>query len=171
MSSDPTQLNVGDVIFAHARRDFIGRAIQFGEWLRWRGGHKWNHAAIIVGVEPGRVRIVQAESRGVTSKWFSSPSDIAPNGNVVVVKPPSSLTSVLRAVDFADAQVSDSYGFVTIFSIAVSIVVPWFLTIRKPGTWICSALVGESLRAGGWLHDWPDVYMVSPAQLYEALAE
>jgi len=162
-----TDYQPGDVIFAHANHDFIGRAIQFAEWVRWRHGSKWNHAAIIVDVAPGKVQIVQAESEGVTCKWFDSPEDISPNGIVEVVPCPAQDRK--KAVEFAKAQVSDPYGFVTIASIALSIIAPWFLTVRVPGTWVCSALVGECLRAGGWIHDWPDVYMVSPAQLYAAV--
>ena len=162
--------SVGDVIFAHAKKDFIGRAIQLAERLRWNGGARWNHAAIITDVDKvaGKIQIVQAESRGVTCKWFNSPGDIAPNGQVLVIR--RRQPDYLKSVEFAKAQVSDPYGYLTILSIAVNIVAPWFLTVRKPGTWICSALVAESLRAGGWLHDWQDIYMVSPAQLYDAVS-
>jgi hypothetical protein len=162
-----TDYQPGDVIFAHANHDFIGRAIQFAEWIRWRHGSRWNHAAIIVDVAPGKVQIVQAESEGVTCRWFDKPEDISPNGTVDVVRRPADDWE--KSVEFAKAQVSDPYGFVTIVSIALSIIAPWFLTVRVPGTWVCSALVGECLRAGGWIHDWDDVYMVSPAQLYAAV--
>jgi hypothetical protein len=165
-----SDFSVGDVIFAHAKKDFIGRAIQLAERLRWNGGSLWNHAAIITDVDKvaGKIQIVQAESRGVTCKWFNSPGDIAPNGHVLVIR--RRQPDYLKSVEFAKSQVSDPYGYLTILSIAVSIVAPWFLTVRKPGTWICSALVAESLRAGGWLHDWQDIYMVSPAQLYDAVS-
>jgi Permuted papain-like amidase enzyme, YaeF/YiiX, C92 family len=166
-----TDYQPGDVIFTHANHDFIGRAIQFGEWLRWRRSSKWNHAAIIVGtaIVDGKrsYQVVQAESRGVKCRWYTNLQKISPSGTVEVVRPEG--VDAAKACAFALAQVSDPYGFVTIASIAVSIVAPWFFTIRVPGTWVCSALVGECLRAGGWIHDWDDVYMVSPAQLYAAV--
>ena len=156
----------GDLIFAHGK-GFIARAIQFGELLRWKRGRRWNHTAIVVEVKPGAVRVVQAEGHGVTSRWMRSVHEVAP----VVELVPCPAPDWQRVVEFADAQVHDDYGFLTIFSIACSIVAPWFLTIRQPGTWVCSALAGECLRAGGWLHDWPDVYQVSPAQLYGAVKD
>lgn len=157
----------GDVIFAHGR-GFLSRAIQIAEKVRLKSGKHPNHAAIIVDVDKlGQVRIVQATSKGVTSLWYSSPKDLAPGGNVVVV--PRPCPDWLAAVDFANEQVGMKYGYLTIFSIAVSIIAPWFLTIRRPGTWICSALVAQSLLAGGRMDTWPDVYQVTPAQLYEAV--
>ena len=154
----------GDVIFAHGK-GFIARAIQFGELLRWKRGRRWNHAAIVAEVRPGQVRVIQAEGHGVTSTWMRSVAEV---GSVVELVP-CPAADWQRVVEFAEAQIHDDYGFLSILSIAISIVAPWFLTIRQPGTWVCSALAGECLRAGGWLHDWPDVYQVSPAQLYEAV--
>jgi hypothetical protein len=75
-----------------------------------------------------------------------------------------------KMLKFAEHQVGDHYSFLTILSIALDIATPnWFPAFRRSGTWICSALAGESLRAGGWIHDWGDVYTVTPAQLWFAL--
>lgn len=153
----------GDLIFCRSR-GAISRAIRIAEWLRGHRG-QWNHVAIITAVEDGRVEIVQAVGGGVTRDWFDSPKAIAPGGVVELVTPEC---DQLQMVRFARAEVHRKYGFLTIASICVSIIAPWFLTIRLPDTWICSALVAESLRFGGWLHDWPDIYQVTPQQLYDA---
>jgi hypothetical protein len=71
---------------------------------------------------------------------------------------------------FAYAQVGDDYSFMSIGSAIFDIASPnWFPSLRMPNTWICSALVAEALRSGGWLHEWGDIYCVTPAQLYQAL--
>ena len=155
----------GDIVFAHGK-GFISRAIRLAERLRFQQNDAhWNHVAIITATGARGYRIVQAESRGVTAGWFASPADIAEK--VEVVKCPAADRAKVLA--FANAEVGSTYGYLTILSIAISLIVPWFVTVRQPGTWVCSALGAESLRAGGFLERWPDIYQVSPAQLYEAV--
>ena len=75
-------------------------------------------------------------------------------------------------MQFAQAQVAAKarYSLGSILSIAFDIITPnWFPEVRRDNTWICSALVGEALRFGGWLHCWGSVYCVTPAQLFDAL--
>lgn len=74
-----------------------------------------------------------------------------------------------RTVTFARAQVGHKYGFVTIASIVITLFTPGFINVMLPNVWICSALAAESIRFGNWLHDWPDIYLVTPAQLWCAL--
>jgi hypothetical protein len=74
-------------------------------------------------------------------------------------------------VNFMRWQIGRSYGFLTIASILATIVVPfrWF-NVMLPNTWVCSAVAGEGLRYAGWYHSWPDIYQVSPAELWEGIA-
>ena len=157
----------GDIVFAHGK-GFISRAIRLAERLRFqKNDAHWNHVAVITATGPRGYRIVQAESRGVTAGWFKSPDEIAEKVEVVKCPAPDRA----KMIAFANGEVGATYGFLTIASIAVSYVVPWWITVRLPGTWVCSALGAESLRAGGWVHRWDDIYQVSPAQLYEAVTD
>jgi len=145
----------------------MGRAIRFGEALRFKRGSHWNHAFIVSDVERVGdgwvVRIIQAEPHGVTND-----KTIDTVGEYTLVSPhPDQYRSEILA--FAKSQVGSKYGWWSIVACIVDILTPdWFPSVRRNGTWICSALVGESLRFGGWLHNWPDIYTVTPAQLYEA---
>ena len=157
-------MQAGDLIFCRGR-GAIARAIRIGEWLRGHRG-RWNHVAVISAVGPKGIEVIQAEGRGVTRRVLWSIEDVALGGEVEVVTPNC---DQVAQVAFLRSQVGRSYGFVTIASICVSIVVPWFLTVRIRNTWICSALVGEALRFGGWLHPWGSVYTVTPADLFDSL--
>jgi hypothetical protein len=113
-------------------------------------------------------KLVQARGQGVTKD--GTLADIETGGWVVLIRPPASVEPS-RTLAFARSQVGDRYGFWTIASIIIDILTPkWFHTpFRRPGTWICSALGAEALRFGGWLHQWPDIYQVDPADAMQAL--
>ena len=161
----------GDLIFCHGT-GFVARGIQAAEWLRrgWNGaseaaGAKWNHVAIVnERLENGDYTVVQAEGRGVTDTGLLSGL-----GETYSVLPLPQGLDPEDVLEFARHQVGAPYGFLTDASIALTLFSPTFINVMLPGTWICSALVAESLRFAGWLHDWPDVYQVSPAQLWIAV--
>ena len=163
----------GDIGFAHSDGIF-GKLIRFGERIRWgENPSHWNHAFIVDRVvmegtiENGDVKfityIIQAEPSGVTND-----KRIESVGAYTLIEPfPSQSRS--QILEFARAQVGSKYGWATIISVAIDIITPnWFPSFRRAGTFICSALVAESLRFGGWLHSWKDIYTVTPAQLFEA---
>ena len=166
------ELAAGDVIFCHSK-GLIGRAIRIAEFFRrdWNGqseraGAKWNHVAILDANVGGGWTVIQAEARGVTQ---GAPlSSIAPGGQFAVLPLPQGIHPE-DVLEFARKQVGSRYGFVTIACIALDILTPRWLSVRAPGSWICSAVGAESVRFGGWYHDWPDVYSVSPAELWLAL--
>jgi len=150
----------GTLVFAHSN-GLMGRVIRFGERLRWRGGHFYNHVAIVDRIEDGVAYVIQAEARGVTDD-----KALHTVGRYTLVDMPRHV-DVEDALHFAREQVGSSYGWLTILSIAIDIVTPfWFVAFRRGNSWICSALVGESLRAGGWVRNFADVYCVTPAQLW-----
>jgi hypothetical protein len=62
----------------------------------------------------------------------------------------------------------EHYGFVTIASI-LALLTPRLLNVMMPNTWTCSAVAAEALRAGGWLHNWPDVFQVKPSDLWKVV--
>lgn len=156
------EAQVGDLVFAHTD-GVIGKAIRFGERLRWRKGSYWNHVAIVSRIEDGIAYVIQAEPSGVTDD-----KSLSSLGEYFLVECP--VTKTAQVIDFARAQVGSHYGFWSILSCVFDIVTwDWVPSIRRDDTWICSALVAEALRYGGWLHDWGDIYTVTPAQLFQAL--
>jgi hypothetical protein len=161
----------GQIGFCHSTNIF-GKAIRFGERLRFRHGDFWNHVFIISDEidSTGEPLIIQAISKGVDG---SKPlSQVAPGGKYQVIELPAGVDSA-KVLAFAKSQVGSGYGYISIASIVLQILLPrWLpmLTLRSKSTWICSALSAESARAGGWVHDWPDVYNVVPSELYAALS-
>jgi hypothetical protein len=154
----------GDIVFAHSN-GFAGRLIRFGERLRWKRGSVWNHAAVISRIEDGVAYVIQADIRGVNEAPLSSV------GSYITMEPPQGCDRV-AVLQFAQAQVAAKarYSLGSILSIAFDIITPnWFPEVRRDNTWICSALVAEALRFGGWLHCWGSVYCVTPAELFDAL--
>lgn len=166
-------MQAGDLVFCHSA-GLIGKAIRVAEWLRFRRGSKFNHVAqLYKPTEDGKDwYVIQAEAKGVTKD--KRLSTIAPGGAYVVVPSPCNnikgCVTTEDQLDFAIAQVGDKYGFLTIASIVVSLLLPRFINVMLPNTWICSAVAAESLRCGGWVHNWPNIYQVSPAQLWEAVS-
>jgi hypothetical protein len=157
----------GDIGFAHSN-GIMARAIRLGERLRW--GEKpsyWNHAFIVDKVwitadNDVVITIIQAEPHGVTNdKLIESVGDYI----LVEPQPNHSRNDILN---FAREQVGSRYGFLSIVSVALDIASPnWWPAFRRRSTWICSALVAESLRYAGFLHNWGDIYTVTPAQLFK----
>ena len=154
---------VGDIVFARSN-GIMGRIIRLGERLRWRRGSMWNHVAIISHVKDGVAYVTQAEPRGVTND-----KRLETVGEYLLITPPAHI-STKAMLKFASEQVGKPYSFLSIVSIALDILSPnWFPAFRRHSTWVCSSLVGESLRFGGFLHDWDDIYTVTPSQLYEVI--
>ena len=152
----------GDLVFCHSK-GVVAWGIRLAQRLAREPDWQINHCAVLDNDGPGTPwRVIQAEAHGVTN--FRKLSEVAPGGTYEVVPLPQSVDrDTLLA--FARQEVGARYGFLTIASIVLTLLSPRFLDIRTHGSWICSALAGESLRAGGWVRHWPDVYQVTPAQL------
>jgi hypothetical protein len=153
---------VGDVVFAHSN-GIVGRLIRFAEFLRWRRGSHWNHACIVSRIENGVAYVIQADIRGVNEAPLSSV------GEYFLMDPPGSRA---KLVEFHRAQIAakSNYGLLSILSIMFDILSPNFCPdLRRPNTWICSAVTAEGLRYAGWLHTWSDIYTVTPSALWSAL--
>ena len=158
----------GQIGFARTKGIF-GKIIRLGEFLKGRPGSQWNHAFVIGDkIIDGEPNVIQATIRGVTDT--ARLSDVAPGGKLKVVDLPSGVSPQL-VLAFAKSQVGASYGLLTILAIATDTLtsnwVPAFQGSRKI-SWICSALAAESLRCGGWIHNWVNVATVTP-QMYESL--
>jgi len=109
--------------------------------------------------------VIQAEARGVTGNRRLS--TVATGGSFALLRPPPQVDPT-RTIEFARGEVGARYGFLTIGAIAFDVLTPPWLhfPFRKPNTWICSAIAAESLRFGGWYCRWPDIYALTPSQLY-----
>ena len=157
-----SDVQVGDIVFAHTGT-FFGRVIRLGEWIRWRKGAFYNHVCVVNEIRDGIPFVIQAETRGVTDD-----KPLSTLGQTLVVFPPETV-DVDKMLAFYRSQLGKRYGWLTILSIAFNILTPAWLSVRWAWTWVCSAITAEALRAGGWFHDWPDIYQVTPAQLYDAV--
>lgn len=161
----------GDLVFCHSK-GFISKAIRLAEWFRFRGGDRYNHVAVLykeveVDGDADDWLVIQAEARGVTCTRRLN--EVAPGGSYEVVPIEGTVKDPDDVVLFAFNEVGSKYGFLTIVSILFTLFTPKFVNIMLPNTWICSALAAESLRAGGWIHHWDDLYQVNPAELYEVV--
>ena len=142
--------------------DIVGKAIRAGEWLKWRGGCKWNHT--VIAIETGyNPKVIQASIDGVTDTATLS----ALEGGAILIVPPPIALDVKAAIAFANQEVGADYGWLTLAGVVIDQLLPrcFRFQIGRYGSWICSALVAEAWRAGGWLNVWPDIYSVAPAQL------
>ena len=140
----------------------MGKLIRFGESISGGRGEV-NHMFVVDNVRDG-IGVIQAEMKGVTRGEKMT-------GEYLIVKPPKDV-SLTRTLKFARAQVGIEYGLWTDIGIGIDMVtwqwVPAFRGARKE-SWICSALGAESLRYGGWLRHFIDIYTVTPQQALDAL--
>ena len=149
----------------------MGALIRIGEAMRLKTGKQWNHMFLVsdeVDVD-GTPLVIQATLKGVTDT--ERLDSVAPGGTYTLVPTPEGVDPT-QTLAFAKAQVGIEYGFWTIIAISLDIVTwQWFPSFRgaRKQSWICSALVCEALRFGGWLHPWVSIYTVTPAQGWDAL--
>lgn len=150
----------GDLVFCHSK-GLIGRAIRLVEC-----GSKWNHVAILDTQDAnGNWSVVQATGQGVTRGGLLS--QVAPGGYYEVAMLPVGINRA-ETLEWARQATGRKYGFVTCVSILLTLFTPKFFNVMLPNTYICSALVADSMGHGGWMQTWPDVYSVTPAGLFAA---
>lgn len=149
----------------------VSKAIRWVQFFAGDSDWRINHVAILDKKVDGEWHVIQAEAHGVTgtrsdgTEYLSRPlSSVAGNGTFEIRRLPLSCDPQ-KVLEFARSQVGEHYGFVTIASIVLTLLAPKFVNIMLADTWICSALAGESMRFGGWLHSWSDIYQVRPSQL------
>lgn len=161
------ELRVGDVGFARTK-GIMGRLIRAGEWLKFRICD-FNHTFVVVGTGETAedTWIVQAELRGVSLRRLS---EILPAAEEIWYVSPPKEANPLKVAEFSLRQLGAPYGLLTIGCISIDILTPdWFISFRRNGSWICSALTAESLRYAGWLADFDDIYIITPTGLWKAL--
>ena len=157
------KIQVGDIGIAHTS-GVLGWLIRLGT------RSKWNHAFVVVYVPmdptPETIIVVQAQAKGVV---YAKLSDVAPGGEYAILPCPDGVDREL-VVAMAKTLLREKYAFVSIASIAFNFLpLPIRLDVHQNGTLICSAVVALCLLAGGWLHPWPDLYSVTPANIATVL--
>ncbi len=140
-----TQLRAGDFILTHGRA-WTSRLIRFGQRLRIHGDDRkytrWNHAALVVD-ESGD--LVEALGAGVTRRNI-----VAYQGTEYqLVRITASDEDREQVVTFALWALGQPYAWVTIVSIALSLLTGAKFTFTYEGQHICSGLVARALERTG----------------------
>ncbi len=140
-----------------------GRLIRVGQRLRYRGRAAkytyWNHAALVVDRDGG---IVEALGTGVARR---SLHDYDPT-QYTLVRITASEEDRAEAAAFACAVIGAEYGWVTIASIALSLVTGGKLAFAIDGQLICSGLVARALERTTLIFR-HDPARIMPAELAE----
>jgi len=166
VKSDTRLPMVGDIVFARSS-GLAAKLIRVGERIKFKGkGDIWNHVCVVDRIVDGKVYVLQATPKGVTND-----KTIDTIGDYLVIEPPMYVDKVAMST-FGRSQLNAPYGWTSILTCIFDLWTPsWFPSIRRPGSFICSALVAETLRAGGWFtphSNWPDIYVVTPSELFTA---
>ena len=139
----------GDFILTH-RHNPISRLISAGEKRRFRGPDAvyahWSHCALLVDRAGA---LVEAESTGVRRSPISRyKSD---EYHLVRIGPDFEPPARQRAVDYANAQVGQAFGYLALVGASIYLVFGWPLRLMRRNHQICSGLVVHALQAGGLL--------------------
>jgi len=157
---DPTKYVPGDFILVSSK-GILAKFIRFGQFIRYHGKMKpfahWNHAAMIID-EGGT--IVEAVGRGVIVSNISEYKDV----EYYYVTTKLNKQSRDQTVSACKSFIKDKYGFLTILSIALELLTGIKMQFTNSNTMICSAVVAQSLWAGGIVFD-RNPYQMMPADL------
>ncbi len=152
----------GDFMLTHGD-EWTSRLIRFGQSLRYRGASAkyayWNHTALFVDDDGG---IVEALGTGVAKR---SIHDYDPT-QYTVVRIDASDEDRGEAATFACSTIGATYGFLTIVSIAISLVTGGKFSFAIDGQLICSGLVARSLERTTLIFR-HDPARIMPAELAE----
>jgi len=158
----PAAPKQGDFVLTHGD-DWTSKLIRFGQSLRYRGASAkytyWNHTALFVDGAGG---IVEALGTGVAQRTIH---DYEPT-QFTVVRIDASDEDRAEAAAFAVNCVGVHYGFVTIASIALSLVTGGKFAFAIDGQLICSGLVARSLERTKAIFK-HDPARIMPAELAE----
>jgi len=135
----------GDFILTHSKC-FVSRIIRWGQKLRFWGERRkytwWNHAALIVSKEGD---LIEALGRGVVPNKISAYALV----EYTVVRIHPELANVHdrdEVVAYGKWALGEKYGYLTIVSIALNLIVGGKFTFFIDGQTICSGLVARALE-------------------------
>jgi uncharacterized protein YycO len=157
-----TRFDPGDFILTHRFRPIAGM-IRIGQELRFRGPDsvyaRWTHCALLVGDDGA---IVEAESLGVErspiAKYTSREYHLVRLGDEF------GRDGRKQAVDYANAQVGQAFGFLALTGAAIFLLFGLHLRLMRRDHQICSGLVVRALQKGGVLQG-ADPALFLPADL------
>jgi hypothetical protein len=159
----PVNFVPGDFVLV-STKGILAKFIRFGQFFRYHGKMKsfayWNHAAMIVD-EDGT--IVEAVGRGVVVNNISDYKGVEYYYVSTKINKQSRDQTVVACKSF----IKDKYGFVTIISIALELLTGIKIQFNSSNSMICSAVVAQSLWAGGFIFD-RNPYQMMPADLAAA---
>lgn len=142
---EAVQFTKADFILTHGDA-WTSKLIRFGQRLRIHGDDRkythWNHAAII-SAEDGT--IIEALGRGVCEGHISKYTA----KEVHLVRISAEPGDREQAVDFATWSLKQRYGWLTIASIAISLLTGGKFAFAFEGQAICSGLVARALERTG----------------------
>jgi len=156
----------GDFILTHGDA-WTSKLIRFGQRLRIHGADRrythWNHAALVVS---GSGDLIEALGAGVTPTHISKYTA----KELHLVRVGASPEDHQQAVDFArwaaglTGAPRQRYGFITIVSIAYTLVTGGKFTFAIDGELICSGLVARAMERTGAIFNRTPTH-VMPADL------
>src|ERR1700674_201199 len=152
----------GDFILTHGHRPIAG-LISVAQKVRFRGAEgvyaHWSHCALIVG---GDGSIVEAETLGVQRSNISKYQER--EYHLVRLGPEFAPEGRKRAVDYANEQVGQAFGFLALAAATIFLLSGRPLRLTRRNHQICSGLVVRALQAGGLLPG-ADPALMLPADL------
>ena len=155
------QVKIQDIMSQVSTQGILAKLIRFGQFIRYHGKMKpfsrWNHAAMIID-EDGT--IVEAVGRGVITSNISEYFDV----EYYYVTTKLNKQSRDQTVSACKSFIKDKYGFLTIVSITLDLITGIKMQLTNSNTMICSAVVAQSLWAGGVIFD-RNPYQMMPADL------
>lgn len=138
-------LQPGDFILTHGR-SWMGKLIRFGERLRYRGpNHKytrWNHVALIVDANGS---LIEADEGGVHRAQLSKYRAV----EFYLVRIEASDEARAHAVEFAEWSLDQSFGWLNLISITLSLLTGIKLEIGLDHQETCASLVARALEHAG----------------------
>ena len=158
----PSAWKPGDFILTHGDAP-ISKLIRFGEGLRIHGDDKkytwFNHAALVIA-ENGD--LAEALGKGVVR----SNADKYKPKTYVVVHIIAADGEIAHVLDFANwvLETRHRYGWITIASIAVTMLTGAKFTFFIDGTFICSGFVARAMERTGAIFSRDPVH-ITPADL------
>lgn len=135
----------GDFILTHGS-SWMGRLIRVGGRLRFRGPDRkytrWNHTALLVDTDGG---LIEADEGGVHRAQLSKYAAV----EYYLVRIQASNEERAHAVQFAEWSLHQSFGWLNIISVALSLVTGIKLDFGLGNQETCSSLVARALEHAG----------------------
>jgi len=148
----PGEFQPGDFILTHGS-SFISRLIRFGQAIRFHGPDRkyiwWNHAAVVASKDGD---LIEALNAGVIRTRISRYKETEYH----LVQLEGSLADQHdrdQAVKFAERSLKQKYGYLTVISIALSLLTGAKFAFGYDGQSICSGLVARALERTNKIFD------------------